>query len=58
MTYTGEQITQARNAIKRAVAVIIGGTCGTAYVGVEVSDADAIRYIEGTTVDQLLKEAR
>jgi hypothetical protein len=53
--YTAEQIEEARAAIKRAVMIEFGGAlCGPALVGVDVSDADAIAYLNGATVAELL----
>jgi hypothetical protein len=53
--YTAEQIEQARQEIKRAVMVRFGGHMGPALVGVTVQDEDAIRYLDGATIDQLLE---
>ena len=54
-TYTTEQIEEARNAIKRGVMATFGGDlCGPALVGVDVTDADAIRYLNGATIEELL----
>jgi hypothetical protein len=56
MTYTATQIADAKAAIKRAVMVRFGGDLlGPALVGVEVSDADAQRYLNGATIDDLLE---
>jgi hypothetical protein len=55
MTYTTTEIEAARAAIRRAVMARFGGDlCGPALVGVEVSDEDAVRYLNGATIDELL----
>jgi len=52
--YTREQIEQARNEVKRAVMVRYGGMLGPALVGVTVEDEDAIRYLDGATIEELM----
>jgi hypothetical protein len=54
--YTREQIEEARKAIKRVVMIEFGGDlCGPALVGVDVSDEDATRYLDGATIEELLR---
>jgi hypothetical protein len=49
------EIETAKAEIRRAVMARFGGHFGPALTGVEVSDEDARRYLDGATIEELLE---
>jgi hypothetical protein len=54
MTYTMAEVETAKDTIRREVMAKFGGMLGPALTGVEVGDEDAIRFLGGATVEELL----
>ena len=53
--YTAGQVAEAKKAIARAVMAKFGGDLiGPAITGITVDDEDAIRYMNGATIEDLL----
>lgn len=56
MQYDATQIAEATAEIRRTVMARFGGDLlGPALASVEVSEEDAIRYLDGATIDELLR---